>query len=53
MPVSVEDVRADIVPDSGKAQSAQEQRTGKPLDLDRVTRELRRSAERHARLMAD
>ncbi len=53
MPVSVEDVRADIVSDPGQAQPAREQPAGKPLDMDRVTRELRRSGERQARLMAD
>ena len=53
MPVSVEDVRADIVPDPGQAQPAREQAGGKPLDMDKVTRELRRSGERHARLLAD
>ncbi len=53
MPISIEDVRADIVPDSGQAQTARETPSGRPLDMDKVVRELRRANERHARLMAD
>jgi hypothetical protein len=53
MPISIEDVRANIVPESGQAEPAQEQRSGRPFDMDRVTRELRRTAERLARLTAD
>jgi hypothetical protein len=52
MPVSVEEVRADIVPETQPAPERQAQ-AGKPLNVDRVIRELRRAADRRARIWAD
>jgi hypothetical protein len=52
MPISVEEVRADIVPETQPAPERQAP-GGKPLDTDRVVRELRRAADRQARIWAD
>ena len=52
MPVSVEEVRADIVPEPQQAPERQPQ-VAKPLDMERVMRELRRAADRRARIWAD
>jgi hypothetical protein len=52
MPVSVEEVRADIVPEPQPAPERQAQ-AAKPLDMERVMRELRRAADRRARMWAD
>ena len=53
MAVSVEEVQADIVPDLGEASRGREQQSGRPMDMDRVTCELRRAADRLARKWAD
>jgi hypothetical protein len=52
MPVSVEEVRADIVPEPQSAPERQAQ-AAKPRDMERVMRELRRAADRRARIWAD
>ncbi len=52
MPVSVEEVRADIVPETVAAPERQAQ-PAKPMDMERVTRELRRAADRRARIWTD
>jgi hypothetical protein len=52
MPVSVEEVRADIVPETAAAPERQPQ-AARPLDMERVTRELRRAADRRARIWTD
>ena len=51
MPVSVEEVRADVVPETPAPE--RQPQVGKPLDMGRVMRELRRAADRRARIWAD
>jgi hypothetical protein len=52
MPISVKEVRADIVPEPQQAPERPPQ-AAKPLDLERVMREVRRAADRRARIWAD
>ena len=53
MPVSIEEVQAEVIPETAQTTSSEGPRPAPPPDMDRVRCELRRDDDRCTRLWAD